>query len=145
MIEVKIRNLNQASQIVDGVVSAGANPYALGDKEAEHVPALDISLPKFLAQQISQRAKSRLTEKKINKIVHLKDIKGSFSEETFRFELELEMLDEGRDETELFQETALVTKEVIDNYDFKDFILVQIEDTKTTKRLTFSRFALKKL
>lgn len=119
------------------VRKAEINPKALEDEEGKHLKIFDLKLAQFLAEQIAQRIGIKFSEEELE----VNESKGTFTDDTFKFEYDISE-EKGID---LKREILKIISYVIRNYDFKDFLLVEIQDLRTKDRTVLSREALREI
>jgi hypothetical protein len=92
------------------------NPKALHDRAGRHIQAREISLAKFLAEQISQRLKMDIRE--------IENVEWKFENRIFKFNLGLSTL--AKDKNEIKKKAMEEVKRVLQEYEFKDYSGIQI-------------------
>ena len=121
------------------------NLAAIADLNGDHIDKKEIKLPDFLAAQIGQRINNKFTlDAKIKDCFEVKDVYGIFQEDTFEIHADIKQtkpLPQGT--INIQEEMNKIIAYVIREYDFKDFLLVKIENPATGETTSYSRLALR--
>jgi len=121
------------------------NSAAIGDLNGDHIDKKEIKLPDFLAAQIAQRINNKFTlDPKLKGYFEVKDAYGIFQEDTFLIHADVKQtkpLPQGS--IDIQEEMNKIIAYVIREYDFKDFLLVKIENPATGENTSYSRLALR--
>jgi len=121
------------------------NLAAIADLNGDHIDKREIKLYDFLAAQIAQRINNKFTlDAKIKDCFEVKDVYGIFQEDTFEIHADIKQtkpLPQGT--INIQEEMNKIIAYVIKEYDFKDFLLVKIENPATGETTSYSRLALR--
>jgi len=127
------------------VIRVKDNTVAIGDTAGRHIIKDEIKLQDFLAAQIAQRINNKFSQEEPFKgHFETKDYYGIFEGDTFKiyaYIKQTEPLPQGP--IDIQREMNKVIAYVIREYDFKDFLLAEAENTATGDRTAFSRLALR--
>ncbi len=123
------------------------NPRALSDITGEHLEKDEIIMRDFLAVQIAQRVNNRFSlDAKIKDYFQVKDVYGAFKEDTLGIHADIKQskpLPQGAAAINIQEEINKIIAYVIREYDFKDFLLVEVENPATGETTSYSRLALR--
>lgn len=127
------------------VVKIKENIQALNDREGNHIEKIEIKLEDFLADQIAQRLQLKFgLEPKLKDYFVVGDINAVFKEDTFKIKVNIKQKEAAPLVTiDIQKEITKIIAYVVKEYTFKDFLLVEIENSATGERTIFSRLALK--
>lgn len=118
-------------------------PQAIGDTDGTHLNTYDIRLPDFLAAQISQRIGFQFQEENLKKYFKVEKSEGRFIDDMFVFEYSIRQISKPDKEIDIKKEILKTIAYCIKAYEFKDFLLVEVINSATGEKSTFSRAALK--
>lgn len=123
------------------VMKINISPQAIGDKTGVHLEAYDIQLPQFLAEQIAQRLETEFNQGNLKDNFKIKPIEANFKDKRFVFKIEFNKLN-ASDTTDITQEAFKISSFVLQEYDFKDFLEVQINEVESGKSTALNQKAL---
>jgi len=117
-------------------------PQAIGDIEGRHLDTYEIRLSDFLATQIAQRIASQFQQEDLKKYFKVAKSEGRFSNDIFIFEYSIEQISKPNKEIDIEKEILKTIAYCIKTYEFKDFLVVELENSITGEKSTFNRLAL---
>jgi hypothetical protein len=117
-------------------------PEAIGDKTGQHLEAYSITLPDFLAEQIAQRIATKFQEEGLKKYFKLTKSEARFSNDAFVFEYAIERIAEPNKKIDIKNEVLNTVTYCIKTYEFRDFLLVEINDLTGKDKTLLSREAI---
>lgn len=127
------------------VIKIKENSKALSDAEGNHIEKKEIVLEDFLAEQISQRIYLKFgPDSPLKDYFKVKGVVAKFDQDTFAIQADIEEIKEPpKVHYNIQKEIAKIVAYVVKEYEFKDFLLVDIDNTATGEESVFSRLALK--
>lgn len=125
------------------VIQLISNPGALGDTKGEHIVASDIDLRDFLAVQISQRISARFREDDLKSYFKVENSQGRFKDNTFSFQYAIKEVSEPDKKIDVKNEILSIVSYVIQTYEFKDFLMVEITDLLNQDKWVLSKASLR--
>lgn len=123
------------------------DPRALFDTEGNHIEKRQIKMGDFLAGQITQRVYAKFSlEPKFKDYFKVEKVETIFGEEIFRINYDIKQIKNlSPDSINIRKEILKIISYVIKEYNFKDFLWVEIKDSITQEKSIFSRAALMEL
>ena len=126
------------------VILIKENPQALNDTQGLHIEKREVKMPEFLAEQIAQRTYSRFgMDPKLKDYFQVEAVEGIYRDNTFVINAKIKetgLPPEGR--INIIKEIVKIINYVVKQYEFKDFLLVEMNNPPTNERLLLSRSAL---
>lgn len=126
------------------VIKIKENIQALYDTEGNHIEKKQISMGDFLAQQIAGRTLTKFRlDPKFKDYFKLESIDGIFAEDIFRINANIKPIKTySLDSIDIQKEITKIIAYVIKEYEFKNFLLVEVKNSATGEKSIFSRAAL---
>jgi len=127
------------------IIRVEESPAALGDREGVHLKKEDIKLSEFLGEQIKQRIQLKFNlDPGLKEAFKSEDVRVVFDKDIFKITCNIKLV-------KVFPKTPMNTQDeiakiaayTIQQYDFKDFLMVEIENAATGEKTDLSRIALK--
>ena len=129
------------------LIKIAENVNALQDKEGTHIQKGNIRIKDFLAAQIAQRIRMKFAlDDNLKDYFKLGDINSMVEKDTFRVDAHIEQIKSFPQNTKAInteREIAKIIAYVIREYEIKDFLLAQINNTASGRQLFFTRSELK--
>jgi hypothetical protein len=127
------------------VIKIKESPQALFDSQGSHIEKRDIKVRDFLAEQIAQRIQLKFNlDLNLKDCFKLESINTVFDKDIFRVIANIKLIKVSPKTTMDTQgEIAKIVAYVFKEYDFKDFLLVEIENTATGEKSELSQMSLK--
>jgi hypothetical protein len=120
------------------------NPLALNDLEGKHIKRDEIKMADFIAAQITQRIQAKfILEPQFKDYFEVNRAAVTFENEAFWVSVDIKQvkdLPQGALNTQ--KEILKIIAYVIKEYGFKDFLLIELENTATAEKSVVSRAAL---
>jgi hypothetical protein len=117
-------------------------PETIGDTEGKHLKFYDIKLGDFLAEQIAQRINVQFQHEGRNKYFKVKKSQGAFRDDKFIFEYDIEQIAGTEQKTDIKKEILETIGYLLKSYEFKDFLVIEINDLASNDKLVLSRVAI---
>lgn len=123
------------------------NPQAIGDTQGTHLERQDIKLGDFLTEQIKQRIHLKFNlDNNLKESFKLESVEAVFDKDIFKFSCDIKLIKASpQSPMNTQEEIAKIVAYVLKEYDFKDFLMVEIENTATGEKSEFTQLALKEL
>lgn len=120
------------------------NANALFDTEGNHIEKKEINMGDFLARQIAQRIYSKFgLEPPFKDYLKVERVDSVFEEDVFGINANIKQLETlPQSSIDIHKEIIKIIAYVIREYDFKNFLLVEVTDSVTNEKTIFSRAAL---
>lgn len=126
------------------VIKIEENAKALFDTEGNHIKKKEIRMGDFLAGQIAQRIYTKFgLDPKFKDYFKVENSNAIFEEETFRINASIKQIKTPpQGSIDIQKEIIKIIAYVIREYDFKDFLLVEVKNSVSNEKSIFSRAAL---
>jgi len=124
------------------VVKFSVAAEAVGDNTGIHLNAYDITLPDFLAQQISQRLAMEFQGEKLKKYFKIIKSEGTFNNGIFDFEYQIETLTKPPKKINMYKEILKIANYCLKTYEFTDFSQVRITEAISRDRIDYNKAAV---
>ena len=127
------------------VIRIEESPAALGDREGIHLKKEDIKLSEFLGEQIKQRIQLKFNlDPGLKEAFKSEGVRVVFDKGIFKITCDIKLLKVlPKTPMNTQDEIAKIAAYTLQQYDFKDFLMVEIENTATDEKTDLSRIALK--
>lgn len=127
------------------IIGIKENINALSDTEGKHIEKKEIDMPDFLAEQINQRIQLKfMHDPGFKDYFKVNSASAVFIEDIFKIDTDITQLKTPPDPIDIQEEILKICAYVIKEYDFKDFLLVEVGNAANGAKSLFSRLALKK-
>jgi len=111
----------------------------LGDSDGKWINYYEMTLEKFLALQIAQRAETKFREgAQYNKNIHMPTVSGEYRNGIFKFTFDRQS-DDPKKTGAMFDEIFEIAEYVLNSYEVKDFSSVDVSDIKSAREMVKSR------
>ncbi len=130
------------------IIKIERNILALSDSEGSHIRKNEIRLEDFLAEQIAQRAHLKFAlEPKFKDYFKVEGANAAFEGDTLKIGVQIEQIKPlpQQSSVDIQKETAKIAAYVFKEYEFKDFLWVEVKNSATKTESLFSRLDLKNL
>lgn len=139
------------------VLKFTANPEAIGDIEGKHLKIYNITLPDFLADQITQRINIYFQNETQGKYFKIEKLNGRFDssnlmaekssnnteEGNFIFDYSINQISKPAQEINTAKEILKIISYCVKTYEFNDFAAVELNDLSDTKNnITLNKKAI---
>lgn len=127
------------------VVFIKENAQAISDMQGKHIEKKEIMMGDFLAEQIAQRIQTKFgVEPAFKDYFKVGKVEGVFKDNTFFINAEIEKLkNPPAGKIDLQKEMLKIIAYVAREYDFKDFLLVSVENPVMAEKTLVNRLSLK--
>lgn len=127
------------------IIKIEENTEAINDTRGDHIEKKEIKIEGFLAEQIAQRIKTKFSlDSKFKDYFMVKKVSASFKHDTFKIYADIKQIGTPpQPPINIQREITKIIAYVIKEYDFKDFLLVEIENPATGEKSVLSRLALR--
>lgn len=127
------------------IIQIKENISAISDTEGNHIEKKEIKMPDFLAEQIAQRIRLKfMQEPEFKDYFKLTSASAVFVGDTFKINTDITQIKTPPKPIDIQREILKIVAYVIKEYDFKDFLLAEVENVASGEKSLFSRLALKK-
>lgn len=130
------------------VIKIEPNPLALSDEGGSHIEKREIKIGDFLAEQMAQRAHLKFAlEPRLKDYFKVEKASGVFDGGIFKIDTQIKQTATVPPTISIDtrKEIAKIIAYVIKEYEFKDFLWVEIKNSATGEESQFSRLDLKNL
>lgn len=124
------------------VIRFELSPAAIGDQTGEHLKAYNITLPRFLAEQIAQRIYAKFQDEETKKYFKVERCAGKFDAGKFIFEYNIKQIASPAKKIDIGKTALDVITYCIKTYEFKDFLGAEITDLITQDTLELNQAAI---
>ncbi|MFA4842262.1 MAG: hypothetical protein WC658_00280 [Candidatus Omnitrophota bacterium] len=126
------------------VVKAKENILAINDSAGEHIEKTDIKMGDFLAEQIAQRIRAKFQDLKLKDYFSVERVSCEFKDYDFKLSYDIKKTKPLKNgEIDIQKEILKLIAYVIKEYEFKDFLVAQLQDLETKGLSTFNRMSIK--
>ena len=129
------------------IIKIKKNPNALNDTQGLHIEKKEIHMPDFLAEQIAQRIQTKFSlDPDFKDYFQVEKIEVVFEKETFKIRADIKTKESPQPQPkDILKEMLKIAAYVIKEYEFKDFLLLEVENAGTGEKLLLSRSRIKEL
>ncbi len=120
------------------VLKFTADPEAINDLTGKHIKAYDITLPDFLANQITQRISIYFQDETQKKYFKIEKIGGKFDSSNFDkgnfiFDYSINQISNPEKKINIAKEILKIIAYCLRTYEFKDFSIVELNDAVSSQ------------
>lgn len=116
------------------------SPKALGDTQGTHIPLHDITMGEFISYLVRQNIEKKFTSEENKKFFQINSIQADYARNALKINVDIKVKEYKAKLPDPFEEAKKIVTRLLEIYDPKDIIEVEINDT--VKNRFYSKRAL---